>query len=70
MVGDLYPEGGARRDAGFSVYYAGINMGAFIGPIICGFLGENVNWHIGFGAAGVGMVLGLIQYKAGRTAPR
>ena len=65
MVGDLYPEGGARRDAGFSVFYAGINTGAFIGPLICGFLGENVNWHIGFGAAGVGMVLGLIQYRLG-----
>ena len=65
MVGDLYPEGGARRDSGFSIFYAGINTGAFIGPLICGFLGENVNWHIGFGAAGVGMVLGLIQYRRG-----
>jgi POT family proton-dependent oligopeptide transporter len=65
IVGDLYPEGGARRDAGFSVFYAGINSGAFIGPLICGFLGEHVNWHIGFGAAGVGMVLGLIQYRRG-----
>ncbi len=65
MVGDLYPEGGARRDSGFSIFYAGINTGAFIGPLICGFLGENVNWHIGFGAAGVGMVFGLIQYRRG-----
>jgi POT family proton-dependent oligopeptide transporter len=65
MVGDLYPEGGSRRDSGFSVFYAGINSGAFIGPIICGLLGEHVNWHAGFGAAGVGMVVGLIQYRRG-----
>lgn len=63
MVGDLYPEGGARRDAGFTIFYMGINLGAAIGPLICGALGEKVNWHYGFGAAGVGMVLGLIQYR-------
>jgi proton-dependent oligopeptide transporter, POT family len=65
IVGDLYPEGGARRDAGFSLFYSGINTGAFIGPIVCGLLGEHVNWHIGFGAAGVGMILGLVQYRLG-----
>lgn len=65
MVGELYPEGGARRDAGFSIFYMGINLGAFFGPLICGALGENWNWHAGFSAAGVGMVLGLIQYKMG-----
>jgi len=65
IVGDLYPEGGARRDAGFSVFYMGINIGAFLGPIICGLLGEKVSWHLGFSAAGVGMVLGLIQYRMG-----
>lgn len=65
MVGDLYPEGGARRDAGFSIFYSGINTGALFGPLICGYLGEKVNWHMGFGAAGVGMVLGLVQYKLG-----
>lgn len=65
IVGDLYPEGGARRDAGFSIFYMGINLGGFIGPIICGYLGERVNWHLGFAAAGVGMVLGLIQYRLG-----
>lgn len=63
MVGELYPEGGARRDAGFSIYYMGINLGAFIAPFICGTLGEKVGWHWGFGAAGVGMVIGLIQYR-------
>jgi POT family proton-dependent oligopeptide transporter len=65
MVGDLYPVGSARRDAGFSVFYSGINVGALVGPLICGFLGERVNWHLGFSAAGVGMVLGLIQYRLG-----
>ena len=63
IVGGLYPEGGTRRDAGFTVFYMGINLGAFLGPFICGTLGENVNWHYGFGAAGIGMVLGLIQYR-------
>ncbi len=65
MVGDLYPEGGARRDAGFSIFYTGINLGAFLGPILCGFLAEGYNWHWGFSLAGIGMVLGLIQYKLG-----
>ena len=65
MVADLYPEGGARRDAGFSIFYSGINTGAFAGPLVCGYLGEKINWHLGFGAAGVGMVLGLVQYKLG-----
>lgn len=63
IVGQLYPEGGARRDAGFTIFYMGINMGAFLGPLICSYLGEQVNWHAGFGAAGVGMLLGVIQYK-------
>ena len=63
MVGQLYPEGGARRDAGFTIFYMGINLGAAIGPLICSTLGEKVNWHYGFGAAGVGMVLGLIQFR-------
>ncbi|MCD6339818.1 MAG: peptide MFS transporter [Verrucomicrobia bacterium] len=65
LVGDLYPEGGGRRDAGFSIYYMGINLGAFIGPLICGYLGQKIDWHLGFGTAGVGMVLGLIQYRLG-----
>ncbi len=64
-VGDLYPEGGARRDAGFSIFYMGINVGALIGPLVTGYLGEIINWHLGFLAAGIGMILGLIQYKVG-----
>ena len=63
IVGDLYPEGGARRDAGFSIFYMGINVGALTAPLITGVLGEKVGWHYGFGAAGVGMVLGLITYR-------
>lgn len=62
IVGDLYPEGGARRDAGFSVFYMGINTGAFFGQIITGSLGEAVGWHWGFGAAGVGMLIGLVVF--------
>ncbi len=65
MVGDLYPEGGARRDAGFSVFYMGINLGAFVAPLICGPLGERINWHWGFAAAGFGMAVGVAQYVWG-----
>src|SRR5215467_14150369 len=62
IVGDLYPEGGARRDAGFSIFYMGINGGAVLGQFITGFLGEKVGWHFGFGAAGVGMLIGLAWF--------
>jgi POT family proton-dependent oligopeptide transporter len=65
IVGALYAPQDSRRDAGFSIYYMGINLGAFIAPLVCGYLGQRVNWHIGFGAAGVGMVLGVVQYLAG-----
>ncbi|HEV7239329.1 MAG TPA: peptide MFS transporter [Thermoanaerobaculia bacterium] len=66
MVGSLYTREDGRRDAGFSLFYMGINLGAFIAPLICGWLGQTANWHLGFAAAGVGMVFGLIQYSAGR----
>jgi POT family proton-dependent oligopeptide transporter len=62
MVGDLYPEGGARRDAGFSIFYMGINLGSFFGQLITGYLGEQVDWHVGMGAAGVAMLIGLVVY--------
>ncbi len=65
IVGELFPEGGAARDAGFSVFYMGINLGALIGPLLCGLAGENYNWHYGFSLAGIGMVLGLVQFKYG-----
>jgi proton-dependent oligopeptide transporter, POT family len=63
MVGDLYTKEDKRRDGGFSIFYMGINIGAFIAPLICGYLGQKVNWHYGFGAAAVGMFIGLVQYK-------
>ncbi|HEV7572244.1 MAG TPA: peptide MFS transporter [Thermoanaerobaculia bacterium] len=66
IVGTLYSKDDVRRDAGFSVFYMGINLGAFIAPLICGPLGQRVNWHYGFGAAGVGMTLGVIQYMLGK----
>jgi len=62
IVGDLYPEGGARRDAGFSIFYMGINLGALIGQIVTGYLGERVDWHVGMGAAGVAMLIGLAVF--------
>jgi POT family proton-dependent oligopeptide transporter len=66
LVGSLYEPGDTRRDAGFSIFYMGINMGAFLGPIIAGYLAQKVNWHAGFACAGVGMVLGLVQYVLGK----
>ncbi|MDQ0191582.1 peptide MFS transporter [Alicyclobacillus cycloheptanicus] len=61
-VGQLYTQGDIRRDAGFSIYYMGINMGAFIAPYIVGTLGQRVNYHLGFGMAAIGMALGLIIF--------
>jgi len=65
LVGKLYTPNDNRRDAGFSIYYMGINLGAFLAPLVCGYLGQRVNWHLGFAAAGVGMVFGLVQYALG-----
>jgi proton-dependent oligopeptide transporter, POT family len=66
MVGSLYEEDDKRRDAGFSIFYMGINLGGFLGPIIAGYLAQKVDWHIGFACAGVGMALGLTQYILGK----
>jgi proton-dependent oligopeptide transporter, POT family len=66
MVGQIYRQGDGRRDAGFTIFYMGINLGAFLAPLVCGYLGQRVGWHYGFGAAGVGMVLGLVIYAWGR----
>lgn len=66
LVGSLYEQDDARRDAGFSVFYMGINLGAFMGPLIAGYLAQRVDWHVGFAAAGIGMTLGLIQYVLGK----
>jgi POT family proton-dependent oligopeptide transporter len=65
LVGQLYSvTEQAKRDAGFSIFYMGINLGAFTSPFITGYLGEKINWHYGFAAAGLGMIIGVIQYKA------
>jgi POT family proton-dependent oligopeptide transporter len=66
LVGSLYPVGDPRRDAGFSIFYMGINLGALLGPLVAGYLAQRVGWHIGFACAGVGMALGLVQYVLGR----
>jgi POT family proton-dependent oligopeptide transporter len=65
IVGDLYGPADIRRDSGFSIFYMGINLGAFIAPLLCGYLGQRVDWHMGFGLAGIGMTLGLVQYRLG-----
>jgi POT family proton-dependent oligopeptide transporter len=66
MVGKLYRTDDERRDAGFALYYMGINIGAFAGPLVTGWLGDHKGWHWGFSAAAIGMTFGLIQYVAGR----
>lgn len=66
VVGDLYPPGDTRRDAGFSLFYMGINLGAFVGPLLTGYLQDSAGFHWGFGLAAVGMALGLTQYALTR----
>ena len=68
QVGQMYADGDTRRDAGFTIFYMGINTGAFLGPLVCGYLADSPSWgwHYGFAAAGVGMTLGLIGYVWGR----
>jgi proton-dependent oligopeptide transporter, POT family len=76
IVGLLYPKTDVRRDGAYTIFYMGINLGAFIGSLICGYLGETYGWSYGFGAAGFGMILGLIvfilgkPYLLGRGEPR
>ncbi|MBY0563314.1 MAG: peptide MFS transporter [Hyphomonadaceae bacterium] len=65
-VGALYPPGDPRRDGGFTIFYMGINLGAFLATLACGYLGQTYGWKYGFGLAGVGMALGLIQYLMGQ----
>ncbi|HZS51755.1 MAG TPA: oligopeptide:H+ symporter, partial [Bryobacterales bacterium] len=65
IVGQLYAPGDPRRDSGFSIFYMGINLGALISPIICGYVGERISWRLGFGVAGLGMLAGLVQYLLG-----
>jgi POT family proton-dependent oligopeptide transporter len=65
MVGQIYLPGDERRDAGFTIFYMGINLGAALAPLVCGSLAQELGWHYGFAAAGVGMILGLITYLWG-----
>jgi POT family proton-dependent oligopeptide transporter len=66
LVGSLYEPGDRRRDAGFSIFYMGINSGGLFGPIVAGYLAQRVDWHAGFACAGFGMAFGLVQYWVGR----
>ncbi|MGE5785694.1 MAG: peptide MFS transporter, partial [Myxococcales bacterium] len=66
IVGRLYPEGNSRRDAGFTIFYMGINLGAALAPALCGAVGNAYGWHYGFGLAGVGMLIGLSVFIAGQ----
>ncbi|WP_103069838.1 peptide MFS transporter [Aquimarina sediminis] len=66
MVGGLYKQGDIRRDKGFTIFYIGINLGAFLSSLIVGYVGEVHGWHYGFGLAGIGMALGLLQYLLGQ----
>lgn len=67
QVGNLYPQGDPRRDSAFTIFYMGINLGAFFSPLVCGTLGQKLGWHYGFGAAGVGMLIGLAVFHFGRN---
>ena len=62
IVGELYENNPEMRQSGFTIFYMAINLGSILGFFICGYLGENIGWHYGFGAAGIGMAFGLIQY--------
>ena len=64
IVGGLYPKGSAKKDAGFTIFYMGINLGAAMSPVICGYVGETYGWHYGFGLATVGMLLGVAVFVA------
>lgn len=66
MVGGLYKQGDVRRDKGFTIFYIGINVGAFLSSLIVGYVGETYGWHYGFGLAGIGMALGVTQYLLGQ----
>ena len=65
LVGKLYEENDPRRDAGFTLFYMGVNTGAMMAPLLCGHIGETYGWHYGFGLAGIGMVVGLVVFVLG-----
>lgn len=65
MVGQLYPDNSTKKDAGYTIFYMGINAGAFLGMLLCGYIGEKVGWHYGFGLAGIFMLFGALQFYFG-----
>lgn len=65
MVGNLYPDTSSKKDAGYTIFYMGINAGAFLGMLLCGYIGEKIGWHYGFGLAGVFMLFGMLQFYFG-----
>ncbi len=67
MVGQLYKDQGKEKDAGYTIFYMGINAGAFLGILLCGYIGESVGWHYGFGLAGIFMFFGMLQFYFGQT---
>lgn len=67
MVGQLYPDNSSKKDAGYTIFYMGINAGAFLGMLLCGYIGEKVGWHYGFGLAGIFMFFGMLQFYFART---
>lgn len=66
ILGKLYTKDDPRRDSGFTIYYVGINIGSFLAPLFCGYIGQEYGWHYGFGLAGIGMILGLIVFVGGQ----
>lgn len=66
MVGQLYPDNSSKKDAGYTIFYMGINAGAFLGMLLCGYIGEKIGWHYGFGLAGVFMLFGMLQFYFGQ----
>ncbi|NLN25214.1 MAG: peptide MFS transporter [Bacteroidetes bacterium] len=67
MVGQLYPDNSTKKDAGYTIFYMGINAGAFLGMLLCGYIGEKIGWHYGFGLAGIFMFFGMLQFYFARN---
>ena len=67
IVGQMYKDEGKLKDGAYTIFYMGINAGAFLGILLCGYIGENVNWHYGFGLAGIFMLFGMLQFHFGQN---
>ncbi|MCB1142024.1 MAG: peptide MFS transporter [Leptospiraceae bacterium] len=66
LLGRAYDSHPEKKDSAFTIFYMGINIGGFFGPLLCGYLGESINWHLGFGIAGIGMIFGILQFHLGQ----